>query len=902
MVDTDKSIDKRIKEKFLVIDKKIKDAFSGIKQDIKDIKNKEPLVVDNNKEISGIISKLDKIESRIDKLKSEKAESNDGEIINLKDELEKLKLKELIRKATDKEKRENDELKRQIFLKEGLDQQQKELERKRKDIDSKYQELYDSIKKRQDDLESAYDNKIKESLNQKNKDFESIKKLYEANKKSLDSQYNQLQRDVLARLDSINKNNESFKESLSELINNNNKNISKLIRDSESRFRNLIKNLDDKRNQELSLIARQLSNNNNKQSETSIVKSIKGKFKPLSIDSSIPNGGLFWKVLPYVFLAILFILAINQYFKWSFISDYNIHLSILGIITGGATFWKNRNKIENSIDDDKKKEGLGEQSRKLEFSSKFPKINKIWGLRTIVKWMYREGWAYSGLFLIITLLFIIVKIYMVLRYTGSYIDEYYHIFSGIDLFTKGNLSTFIPGDIYTRGVYVSFFVGLFFKFFGSKLFVAKLVPAFIGLISYFLLAIIGKRLNLKKSTILLILLVYSVSPWVILNQFYIRMYAFYELFILLSINLIISLDKKLSEQKIKSSLLYLGSIIIFVMLMAFLSQDNVFYLLAILISLPVLGVYFKYLKNNHKNILKIIFLLLGFIIILAIFLSVSNKVVNDKIIAFFSGSPDNGFNVNLIGYFNFIFISNSVFTILILSSTVERIRSLKIYGLKIENILFFFLIFFLAVHLLISKSLQFLRVFIYIMPLFYLFSLQSIDNLKKYKVFIIIILLIFITLNFPKGFFETPQIPNEGVYLGSDVYSKVILLCNNSTVITSQDPAVMNFFGVRTDYLLRDIISNSPNIYYNNKTNSYVEFYSNISVITNVSTLNKIIINAKKDICYVEREPVNLAFVSQNMTNLIKEKFVLEGKYQNLNLFIHNNRKTISMLNVSSTL
>ena len=76
---------------------------------------------------------------------------------------------------------------------------------------------------------------------------------------------------------------------------------------------------------------------------------------------------------------------------------------------------------------------------------------------------------------------------MPIVYTGSYIDEYAHILSGSELFETGHFAEIYKGEYYNRGAYVSFLVGLFFKLFGQTLFVAKIVPAIIGIINLLLL-------------------------------------------------------------------------------------------------------------------------------------------------------------------------------------------------------------------------------------------------------------------------------------------------------------------------------------------------------------------------------------------------------------------------------
>ena len=127
----------------------------------------------------------------------------------------------------------------------------------------------------------------------------------------------------------------------------------------------------------------------------------------------------FFHVTPYFFLAVLIILAINQFFKLEVITLRNVHLTVLGIFFGFFAFYSNRNRIEHELESEKQKEEEEEKERGEEFEYRFPRINSIWGLRSIVKWMYKEGWAY---FLGLILIFLFLNHYP--HMTQLFIDNY----------------------------------------------------------------------------------------------------------------------------------------------------------------------------------------------------------------------------------------------------------------------------------------------------------------------------------------------------------------------------------------------------------------------------------------------------------------------------------------------
>jgi len=132
-----------------------------------------------------------------------------------------------------------------------------------------------------------------------------------------------------------------------------------------------------------------------------------------------------FEVSPYFFLSILVILAVNQFLKLDFLTSRNFHIVVLGIAFGFLAFYKNRDQIENDLESEKRKEQLEEGRREDEFDYKFPRINRIWGLRRIVKWMYVEGWWYVLALIVILTIFTLIKLpYFGVSFTGENILKY----------------------------------------------------------------------------------------------------------------------------------------------------------------------------------------------------------------------------------------------------------------------------------------------------------------------------------------------------------------------------------------------------------------------------------------------------------------------------------------------
>ncbi|MEK6855568.1 MAG: hypothetical protein AABX66_00240, partial [Nanoarchaeota archaeon] len=84
---------------------------------------------------------------------------------------------------------------------------------------------------------------------------------------------------------------------------------------------------------------------------------------------------LLFELSPYVFLIFLVFIALNQFLHWQFIDERIVRLTIISVAFGAITFWRNRDRVENEIEEEKAKEENAEASRAMEFEWKFPKIS-----------------------------------------------------------------------------------------------------------------------------------------------------------------------------------------------------------------------------------------------------------------------------------------------------------------------------------------------------------------------------------------------------------------------------------------------------------------------------------------------------------------------------------------------
>jgi len=526
-----KDVDKKIERNARIIDAKLKDSFKAIKKDMAEIKdvsreNKDFIVsleeklseikqdICKNKEVIADSSKELELQKQAEFFKFQIEKEKEKQELNLLIEKQKFELeiqKEKLKQEVQKERVKSDSkifnFQKQFRERVELKRVEKAYEKQLNEISKKYQENQKELIKQAEKSNSL----IKSIENQRKKDFEKFMK----EKDSLVEIYE-------LKLRSLEENNKSFQESLVLKIDSMTKKFSDIIKESNKNFERTLVKLEKKRQEDNLIILRQLAIKEKEKPvdidkvkkievEENLFDKIKGKFasfNEIGKKGVVSKDSLFWKVLPYVFLIILGLLAVNQYFKWEIVNAWNWQIVVLGILTGGLTFWNNRDKIEKEMDDEKNKEELQEEIRKKEFGFKFPRINKIWGVRNIVKWMYKEGWWYSITAVILIIVGFSIRLYHLGRLslwwdeliTGMYVSRILE--TGLPLFPSGL-------GYYWRGVAYNYFVSIFTFLFGNTEFWLRFPSVLFGMGIVILSFIFAKKINKTSGLLVLLFLTFS---------------------------------------------------------------------------------------------------------------------------------------------------------------------------------------------------------------------------------------------------------------------------------------------------------------------------------------------------------------------------------------------------------
>lgn len=339
----------------------------------------------------------------------------------------------------------------------------------------------------------------------------------------------------------------------------------------------------------------------------SITSAITLKYNLNQLDNK--NSSLIEEIFiisPYFFLSLLIILFVNQFLKLGFLIDNNFKLVILGIAFGFITFYKNLGKVEQELEDEKQKEDQLEQERKAEFSQKFPRINKIWGLRSIVKWMYKEGWNYSfGLFLIVS-----IGLWLRLRYLSLlsfWNDEAISIIVSQRI-NEGLGHTLLSGQEYVRAYLYHSYLAFVLSITDNLIVWSRLANLPFYLASCILVYLLAKRLINKRagliSTILFTISWFSISMFrdVRFYEMLVTLVLLMSLFLLNFFNIIFSIDRKayLIGASIKNRKAVMYQNFLFFILFFILAFETNLIAAAIIYPIMLFGLTL-YLRNNEKK-------------------------------------------------------------------------------------------------------------------------------------------------------------------------------------------------------------------------------------------------------------------------------------------------------------
>jgi hypothetical protein len=515
--------------------------------------------------------------------------------------------------------------------------------------------------------------------------------------------------------------------------------------------------------------------------------------------------------------------------------------------------------------------------------------------RKIFKWTNRVLYVLYGT----------ISIFVIYAYTGSFVDEYYHIFGANSLIQNGELAKFTISNAdygYARGLIITYATTLSFYFFGSSIVSAKFVPFFFGLASFFICLAMFKHFIKDDLNKVIFLLIYIFSPFVIFNHFYIRMYSFYEFAILTLLLCHLFAIKFIRENDSVRTFVIFALISVLNIIFYSLSKDNGIWptlLTSFILSTYIFLFEIRKLSINKTTNLGKMFAsviystILTKVVFLFLFLftlyQINKAELAEKIHFFFNA---NLANAAKSGNFDQVFFGSfTLFTALVFSSVILIILIKNIYKKLIISITIF--LFFL--HYFSSSELQLTRGLLYFLPLFFLTASIGITEISKlFKVSIIpmiVVMYILITVStYPTNFTSGPYLPGEVWYIDyKQAYDYVKTNHPNAVILAAvTQPFISEFYNVETTYFLNIYAIKSRTDYktlYDEENKKF--FYYNVTTIEDPAIL-KNVINTETNLCVIIRTPSKQVLLTDTIVDIIESSLPSVTKFKGMDIYCKN--------------
>lgn len=507
----------------------------------------------------------------------------------------------------------------------------------------------------------------------------------------------------------------------------------------------------------------------------------------------------------HFFLLTLIIIVVNQFVKKQFITNNMPYLTAISIALGFLTFYAYRNKVESEIEEEKEAEEEKEKKRAEEFDHKFPRINKIWGLRRFVRWMYKEGWGISGFLILVTLLILLV---LLSNLGAQYLwtDEAISFKVSSLIIEKGR-PIFENGESYYISPVYHYMNASFMALFGQDEFGSRLINIISIAIISFLLYISLKEKNKVfaiYSSILYLLI--NINITMVRET---RMYSLFTALFFIIIVLFAHIYKRYEKTKRLRSLLFGG---ILFLILFYLTYHTHGFLIFFLLSLPLFFLI-CFLKSPNKK--DLIFLGVSSLLILFLVyikfntLNIFNALTNRTTLDWAEGLA-----LNPQFYLDILTKNLKFFFIVPLLGTIS------LFSFRDKKMTISYSIVFITLFIISYQLQKELRYVYFLMPLIVLifsdsfYYLTKIFNKKHFKFIfsIILIFLLFFQLSlFYEEYFELNKNSKHPLAEHKKLEFKEAISCAREILASKpevfviadyQSALTLDVYDIRPDYIL----------------------------------------------------------------------------------------------------
>ena len=311
-----------------------------------------------------------------------------------------------------------------------------------------------------------------------------------------------------------------------------------------------------------------------------------------------------WDIISYLFLFLLLIIALGQFsylekfIDLAWINKYQVIITVLAILSGGLTFWHNRERVEKEIEKEQINEQRGMDNRKAEFS-------KINALLDKIKLKLPNNHKLGVLFLML----FIVALGLTLRvWNLSYLQgsDNFNLISAKSLYDSGSFA-------YSRNIDITYTIFILFKIFGLSLVAARIPFILIGTISIVMIYLLGKFFN--KKIALLSSFMLAINPMAIETSSFMREYSMIMFINLLSFLWLLKLYEKYKKNIKLFFFHYLStftvlSLIIYIY--SFVANTGTIKAIILTLVIESIIIFYYFIRLNYKIYIKhyLVFLIL----------------------------------------------------------------------------------------------------------------------------------------------------------------------------------------------------------------------------------------------------------------------------------------------------
>ncbi len=449
------------------------------------------------------------------------------------------------------------------------------------------------------------------------------------------------------------------------------------------------------------------------------------------------------------------------------------------------------------------------------------------------------------------------------QYSGTYIDEYWHIFAGRDWLMNQQFAELYSTGPYDRGMVISVLSGIMQASFGNVLWVQKIIPFGLAIATYISLIGLCRQLWPRRWGIAAFVgALWAFNPWLIFNHQYIRMYSWYEYVFVTGLWITLAS----TNTSFKKWMAIQISLLVVLVGVYWSAQDPS-------VLLPIFGIILAQIsifitRSDSMTPLRRWMRITGVgILALGVIVSQWGQRLIERFLTqdFIFATQEN--------YITFFFERNLIVSIFVICGMLIW----AVRGTIKQRIIVGVSAILISLHLISSPDVQLIRSIFYLLPVLYLLSTVPIENMAQSRHWIgkcgatilttVLIFGVYQSYPLDEGYITDGPIfiPNEIFAIEYDqAYQYIQQNCERKTIYeTSPTPYLGEFYNIAVDaaVVTQQEWLSIDTIFARRSDGSFEVYYSQVPVISDIEDLDS-------SFCWVQRTPSLGRYLSVDAINI----------------------------------